>query len=402
MKRKFLKFSLIIIISLGILISVPYFVVHFNRTAEEKAAQAIIDKQQEDIKEIISRRQLERTSVGDDEDPFGEDGIVRVLLIGLDSRAGQTAGHCDVIQMIEIDKNNNTVNITAVPRGTYSPLPLGKATTSTDYYVSNACGLAGLDYGINQIEKISGKKADYLVMVGFSETLGILRNLKLPTTETLQWLRQRQGYAIGEPQRARNHSTFIKQLLTKYLPDDHSKIDTAFHYILYKIIKTDLTFAESEKIVDALIDMDIKNNPEKISLSMRPSYNVQDIPYDPDTAGEYVKSMIDPVKGYLKGTSYTGITTEEADQRIVDTIDKKISDDEFVLWAYENQLWLQIEDDIIREEKQYEIIWQYLNQVSEEEQQLIVADYVLEMRYLGLEDWAVKGEDWIKAEITKN
>jgi len=323
-------------------------------------------------------------------------------LIGLDSRAGQTAGHCDVIQMIEIDKNNNTVNITAVPRGTYSPLPLGKATTSTDYYVSNACGLAGLDYGINQIEKISGKKADYLVMVGFSETLGILRNLKLPTTETLQWLRQRQGYAIGEPQRARNHSTFIKQLLTKYLPDDHSKIDTAFHYILYKIIKTDLTFAESEKIVDALIDMDIKNNPEKISLSMRPSYNVQDIPYDPDTAGEYVKSMIDPVKGYLKGTSYTGITTEEADQRIVDTIDKKISDDEFVLWAYENQLWLQIEDDIIREEKQYEIIWQYLNQVSEEEQQLIVADYVLEMRYLGLEDWAVKGEDWIKAEITKN
>jgi len=135
---------------------------------------------------------------------------------------------------------------------------------------------------------------------------------------------------------------------------------------------------------------------------MRPSYNVQDIPYDPDTAGEYVKSMIDPVKGYLKGTSYTGITTEEADQRIVDTIDKKISDDEFVLWAYENQLWLQIEDDIIREEKQYEIIWQYLNQVSEEEQQLIVADYVLEMRYLGLEDWAVKGEDWIKAEITKN
>ncbi|PIZ95864.1 MAG: hypothetical protein COX80_03250 [Candidatus Magasanikbacteria bacterium CG_4_10_14_0_2_um_filter_33_14] len=402
MKRKFLKFSLIIIISLGILISVPYFVVHFNRTAEEKAAQAIIDKQQEDIKEIISRRQLERTSVGDDEDPFGEDGIVRVLLIGLDSRAGQTAGHCDVIQMIEIDKNNNTVNITAVPRGTYSPLPLGKATTSTDYYVSNACGLAGLNYGINQIEKISGKKADYLVMVGFSETLGILRNLKLPTTETLQWLRQRQGYAIGEPQRARNHSTFIKQLLTKYLPDDHSKIDTAFHYILYKIIKTDLTFAESEKIVDALIDMDIKNNPEKISLSMRPSYNVQDIPYDPDTAGEYVKSMIDPVKGYLKGTSYTGITTEEADQRIVDTIDKKISDDEFVLWAYENQLWLQIEDDIIREEKQYEIIWQYLNQVSEEEQQLIVADYVLEMRYLGLEDWAVKGEDWIKAEITKN
>jgi hypothetical protein len=46
--------------------------------------------------------------------------------------------------------------------------------------------------------------------------LGILRNLKLPTTDTLRWLRHRQGYAIGEPQRAHNHSTFLKQLILRF------------------------------------------------------------------------------------------------------------------------------------------------------------------------------------------
>jgi hypothetical protein len=263
--------------------------------------------------------------------------------------------------------------------------------------------LAGLDYGINQIEKILGKKADYLVMVGFSETLGILRNLKLPTTETLQWLRQRQGYAIGEPQRARNHSTFVKKLLTDYLPEKNSKFNTPFHYILYKIVKTDLSFDESEKIVDVLVNMDLKNNPTKINLFMRPSYDVQDIAYDPETAGEYVQKMIGPVKNYLKGTSYTGVTTEEADQRIIESIEDGSSNTEFIKWAYDNQLWLQIENDTIREEKHYEIMISYISNLTilvDREQ--VLADYILEMRYLGLEDWAVKGENFLKEEVIKN
>jgi len=402
MKHKITKFIIIFVICGAILVSVLYLIFHKQETTEEKEAQQIIDTQAEEVKNLLEKRQAERTKIDGEADPFGDDNVVRVLLVGLDSRVGQTAGHCDVIQMIEIDKNNNKVDITAVPRGTYSPLPPGKGVTSTDYYVSNACGLAGIDYGIDKIEKILGKKADYLVMVGFSETLGILRNLKLPTTETLQWLRQRQGYTIGEPQRARNHSTFIKQLLTKYLPEDVSKIDTAFHYIMYKIVKTDLTFAESEKIVGALIDIDIKNNPDKISLFMRPSYNVQDIPYDPETAGEYVQKMIDPIKGYLKGSSYTGFSREEIDQKIVDNIDEKKEDKDFVTWAFENQLWLQIEDDTIRQEKQYEITTLYILQIDAEEQKQIIADYILEMRYLGLEDWAKKGEEILKTEITKN
>jgi len=403
MKSKKLKFIIIFVISVAVLTLVPYFILHSKQTPEEKAGQEIVDKQALKIEQIIKDRQANEIKIDENVDPFGEDGIVRVLVLGLDSRAGQTAGHCDVIQMIEINKNNNTVDITAVPRGTYSPLPLGKATTSSDYYVSNACGLAGLDYGINQIEKILGKKADYLVMVGFSETLGILRNLKLPTTETLQWLRQRQGYAIGEPQRARNHSTFIKGLLTKFLPEKKSKLDIPFHYIMYKIVKTDLTFDDSEKIFDALVAMDLPKHPERVTLFMRPSYNVQDIPYDPSTAGDYVNKMIGPVKNYLSGTSYTGVTVEQADKRIADILDQKKDDKDFVVWAYDNQLWLQIENDILREEKRFEVMNKYLDSLNDEtEKKQIITDYILKMKYLSLDDWASKGEELLKQEISQN
>ncbi|PIY93556.1 MAG: hypothetical protein COY69_00990 [Candidatus Magasanikbacteria bacterium CG_4_10_14_0_8_um_filter_32_14] len=402
MKNKKIKFIIIFVISVAILTIVPYLVLHSKQTPEEQVGQKIVDKQALEIEQIIKDRQLQEIKIDENVDPFGEDGIVRVLILGLDSRAGQTAGHCDVIQMLEINKNNNTVSITAVPRGTYSPLPFGKANTSTDYYISNACGLAGLDYGIDKIEKILGKKADYLAMVGFSETLGILRNLKLPTTETLQWLRQRQGYTIGEPQRARNHSTFIKGLLTKFLPVKKSKLDIPFHYILYKIVKTDLTFDESEKIVDVLITMDLANHPERISLFMRPSYNVQDIPYDPNTAGEYVNKMIEPIKKYLSNKSYSGVTVEQIDQRILDTLAEKQNDPEFVKWAYDNQLWLQIEDDIIRMQQQYGIITKYLAGLDDEiKKQQIITDYILEMKYLGLDNWVSIGEELLKTEIIK-
>jgi len=156
MKSKKLKFIIIFVISVAILTIVPYLVLHSKQTPEEQVGQKIVDKQALEIEQIIKDRQLQEIKIDENVDPFGEDGIVRVLILGLDSRAGQTAGHCDVIQMLEINKNNNTVSITAVPRGTYSPLPFGKANTSTDYYISNACGLAGLDYGIDKIEKILG------------------------------------------------------------------------------------------------------------------------------------------------------------------------------------------------------------------------------------------------------
>jgi len=110
MKSKKLKFIIIFVISVAVLTLVPYFILHSKQTPEEKAGQEIVDKQALKIEQIIKDRQANEIKIDENVDPFGEDGIVRVLVLGLDSRAGQTAGHCDVIQMIEINKNtSNTI-----------------------------------------------------------------------------------------------------------------------------------------------------------------------------------------------------------------------------------------------------------------------------------------------------
>lgn len=326
-------------------------------------------------------------------DPFGEDERVTVLLLGLDSRIGETSSHCDAIQLLDIDKKNESVTITAVPRGTYSPLPPGTGTTSTDYYVSNACALGGLDYGIKQIERILGQEADYVAMVGFSQMTGILRHLDLPTTETLQWLRNRQGYQIGEPQRARNHSTFLKHVLTKYTPNDISKVDSALHYIVYKIVDTDLTFGETKTIVQALSDIELAEHSEKVHLAMRPAYDVQDISYDPETIDKHLKQTIGRIKHLLSPDAYEDISEEDIQKQILTTIEEQKEDPSFVTWAYENSLWLQISDEEKRNGVRFDLMKRYTDHLNSiDKRKEILSDYILEMEHLNHDVWATRGK----------
>lgn len=394
MKKK-IKIVLIIIASALFLWLLIEGILWYRAMAAERAIEKA---RTQAIENIIDSRRLSDSE--ETADPFGEDNLVRVLFIGLDARVGQENGHCDAIQLITVDKNGGTVKITAVPRGTYSPLPPGKGVTSSDYYVSNACGLGGLEYGIKQIEKILGTKADYLVVVGFSEALGIIRNLRLPTTETLQWLRHRQGYAIGEPQRAHNHSTFIKQMMVKFVPAEQSQFDKALQYIVYKLVKTDLSFAQAQKIVEAISAMDVAGHPEKISLSMRPLYPVQDIPYEPEKIEEYLDQTFGPVKHLLAKDDYSGVTEETVQTKLLGVIEENKNNPEFVTWAYQNNLWLQIEDDNLRLSVQYDLLVAYLALLPDKaEREAVLADYILEMENRGELVWQGKARELLAGEI---
>lgn len=181
MNKKITIISLIIISGIFLWLSVKGVFSYQAKAAE----RAVLKVQSQAIEDVIDSRRVEN-STKSTADIFDENNMVKILFIGLDTRIEQKNGHCDAIQLITIDNNTETIKITSVPRGTYSPLPPGVGATSTDYYVSNACGLVGLAYGVEQIEKILGAKADYLVVIGFSESLGIFRKLGLPTTETLQ------------------------------------------------------------------------------------------------------------------------------------------------------------------------------------------------------------------------
>lgn len=356
---------------------------------------SIKNARNEAINKIIDSHKAEKIKITNNvTDPFGEDKIVKILLIGLDSRAGQAQGHCDVIQFVTIDKAKDSVTITAVPRGTYSQLPSGKGTTSTDYYVSNACGLGGLEYGIEQIEKILGERADYLVVVGFSETLGILRNLNLPTIESLQWLRQRHVYAIGEPQRAHNHSTFLKYLLLNFIPKENSSIDKVLQYITYKTVNTDLSFTEAEVLLESLSSMDLDNNPDKIQLVMRPAYIVQDIKYIPENLKEYLDSASGTLRTILSSSTYSDMSLAETQTKLLNIIESRKTDPDFIAWAIKNNLWLQIEDKEKRLTAQFDFLEKYGSIASStEEYNNLISDYVLEMENRGEVVWLKKGRE---------
>ena len=332
------------------------------------------------------------------EDPFSEDGIVRILLIGLDGRAGQQAKNCDAIQFIEINKKTQTIDVTAIPRGTYAPLPPGNYLPS-DYYVSNACRLVGIEYGIEQMEFILGKKANYVVFIGFSQALGLLKTLQLPSRATLQWLRQRQGYTIGEPQRAHNHSTFIKYLLTRFTPVETSAVNILWQYPLYKMAQTDLSFTQTRALVSAISEMELDSHPERVRLGMKPSYAVADIPYEAEKTEDYVENILAPIKNTIPEHAYNGKTETEIQEELIVMIEQKLLDPVFVKESYMQELWLQIEDPLLQEALHYAILSEYLLSLSsEEEKKDILADYLFAMDSAGEPFWYLVGTQLLSSQ----
>jgi len=393
------KTSFLILKLLLVLVFVCFFIkviIVYQSHASERAQFAAQNKT---IEQLIESRRLNSDTSGSTS-PFNDTGVLNVLFIGLDSRIGQENGHCDAIQLLTLDTNQNTILITAVPRGTYSSLPPGTAATSTDYYVSNACGFGGIDYGIKQIEKILGVQADYVAIVGFSETVGILRYLKLPTTETIQWLRNRHGYSIGEPQRARNHSTFIRQMILKFVNKEQSFLDTSLQHIVYKLIKTDLTFDQVQIILDTILSMDLQNNPEHIQLTMRPLYLVQDIEYDPNHIDDNLDQTIEKISQLLSKDDYSNDSKEVFEEKLSTTITTNIHNKEFIVWAYKNSVWLQLDDMNESLDIQYQIVTSYIDTIDDKkERTALIADYIIEMEHRNEPIWQQKGKDLLKQEF---
>ena len=393
MKKKILVLVVILVIGIsGYVVARTVF--DMKITKAQKEAEQLREKQVKDI--IESRKNVSEES---DEDPFGEDNILKVLLLGIDSRAGDTHGHCDAIQMIEFNRNYKTIKITAVPRGTYAPLP-GTGYKPSDYYVSNSCGIVGIEYGIEQIERILGEKADFIAMVGFSEAMGIFRSLDLPTIETMQWLRNRQSFAIGEPQRARNHSTFIKQMFLKLSADENTKWDMGWQYLIFRMVETDLSFSQARVIAGVLDDMNLENEAWRVTLAMRPAFEVAYIPYDEEHLDEQLKRLIDPIVHLLPEIDYSGESKEAIQKRLLNNINNGLDNAEFVEWAYDNQLWLQIEDDETRDKIHFEIIIKYIDNIDDLEiQEDVLAEFIIEMENRGLTMWVEEGEEYLEKLI---
>ena len=148
--------------------------------------------------------------------------------------------------------------------------------------------------------------------------------------------------------------------MIEYTPEEQTKSHTALQYLLFKLVKTDLTYGQSKKLVQELSKMDLKNNKEKIFIDMRPKYEVQDIEYDADKVKEHLDTTIGRVGSWLPEVDYSNLSKEEMQKQLLALIEDKKDDPDFISWSFENHLWLQIEDEEVREKKHFDILMNHV------------------------------------------
>ena len=75
-------------------------------------------------------------------------------------------------------------------------------------------------------------------------------------------------------------------------------------------------------------------------------------------------------------------------------IQLEINNSDFTKQAYENEIWLQIEDDNKRNGIHYELLTKYLELFDDNElEKQIISDYIINMQVRELTDWENKGKD---------
>lgn len=363
----------------------------FHKTTQVIGQETVVKS----VDDVIADVMAERTASldGGEAQDFGSGDEVVVLLLGLDSRKGDEHPHCDAIHFFTLNLKAGTIKITTVPRGTYAYIP-GKHAPS-EYYLSNSCALEGIDYGITQIEKVAGIKHDYLVEVGFSQTLGILRLFDLPTTTTLQWLRHRQSYAIGEPQRSHNQAVYMKDMIVAQLHRFRDDFSVSMQYILFKTVDTDLDFPTVRALLKVYLDARIDEHPELITLDMKPFFPVVDYHLDTENPDAQVQALIDYLKPHLSHEDLSSRTMESIQAELVAYILERTESTESIADLIDKQLWLQVEDDEAREDLHYRSAEKYATELNAVDQQSAIdylSQYVLELETLGQNDWATKAK----------
>ncbi len=356
------------------------------------------EERQEEIDAIVDSVLQARMQEGELEISFGSDSQINVLLLGLDARIEDTGAHCDAIHLFTLDIENWNMTITSVPRGTYAYIP--QKLADTDYYLANACFYEGLDYGIEQIEKVLGVHADYVITVNFSQTTGILRLFELPTTETLEWLRHRQSYQIGDPQRSHNQAVFIKDMIINHLSKFRNDFTLPMQYLVYSFVDTDLEFADARVILQGFIDSGIDSRGDNIILKMSPYFETVDYHFDASTIREQITIWEDRLRPYLSTTDLTGVSYEDIQASIIAYLKNTAQTGNEIEHVIDNQLWLQIDDEQIREQLQYDLAVAYCATLNDPQEIIdFVSIYILEQEVLGNDDWAQKGKELLASMV---
>jgi len=198
---------------------------------------------------------------------------VNILLVGLDNRLASTDNHADAIHVISIrTKDSVGVTITSIPRGTEVS---GLGISEDLSFMANVRALKGRKTFMREVAKLMKKKRiDHYIEVTFSQVMGVLELLgyKDPAT-TLQYLRHRKTYALGDVQRSYNQGKFIRQQVIRRADLlTGAKGDLLIRMGL-GMVDTDLDMETAQALVYLLKDNQALNEV-RIGVTMMPKVNL--------------------------------------------------------------------------------------------------------------------------------
>jgi len=314
---------------------------------------------------------------------------VHLLLLGLDGRKGDKNPRCDAVHLLNFNFKKNILTIISIPRGTALEGPSGK---NESVYLANSCHTNGIASTIPEIEKIAGQHVDYTIKIGFSQVLGILRTLQVPTTQNLQFLRNR-SYAVGDYQRSHNQAVFLKDMITKHF-ELLAKLPKPLRYLAYRTLDTDLDFEEANMYFELLSKTAFYKDQNNIVLETKPfaSPYVKDIHLaltenkttltkDPDynayqnNLKQYMDNLISHTDTFIKNNN------KDAAYKIIST-------------PYAQKIWLQIENNSLRLKYQYDFLRLYvLTSPDRMNNSTLILDFITEMEILSNMDYLNKGKN---------
>lgn len=378
----------------------------FRATVEEISAAPSIDTI---VNDVLAARTASIVASNDD-GAYGlgvaaSSDVINVLVLGIDSRKEGTYAHCDAIHMVSVNVRTFATTITSVPRGTTSSLPPRAAGEPpyipSDYYLANACGFGGLDYGVAEIEKVMGINHDYIVTVGFSQAIGVFRALGLPTTDTLQWLRHRQSYAIGDPQRSHNQAVFMEDMLRRYGNADHG-VPATLLYVLYRFVDTDMDFGTLHTLYDAYVRSGAATDTASVTHVMKPYYATVDYHLDLTNPDEQITALLDSIRGRVSSDDLSDRPLSDVQTELLVYLNDALQQPEEAQHVVDEEMWRQVEDDTARESLQYAFTaWYATALVASDRDAAVnyVSDYILEKQSLGPAEYETRGRQLLASIV---
>jgi len=340
---------------------------------------------------VNAETSVENSSSNDEADVLEEP--MTILLLGLDGRRGDYKPRCDAIHLITFSPPEDKIVITSVPRNTHVDLE-GVATPSA--YLANACEKRGIDFAVKEISRITDLHPDSIIKINFSQTLGILRFLGMPTTPTLQFLRDRRSYLRGGYQRSHNQALFLKDMILHHTKKA-AELPIPLKQILFKMVETDdLDFETASSILNWLVKNDFYRKPAKIELVIKPTpfYKIADIHFattdypteDSWQNDEEFKAYQENLKSYLenlleKGEKYFSNNQKKSLYQLLDT-------------PFSQQLWLQLENDKMRNQFHFDLLRLYVLSLDDKnEASLLLSDFIVEMELVKDTELKYKAEE---------